>query len=347
MGGNLVVVVGGQYGSEGKGAVAGWLSAHNRELLAMRVAGPNAGHTVLDQDGRAWKLRCVPVAAVTNPEARLAIAAGSEVDMTVLNEEVQALDAANFHVSSRLVVDQSATLLTEEHRFSETDAKLVERIGSTGKGIGAARAERIMRRASLFGGGRDIALTARHWLNNDGTVLVEGAQGFGLGLHGEFYPHCTSSDCRAIDFLSMAGISPWDQAVKWLEVWVVLRTRPIRVAGQSGPMHNETTWEQLEAQSGGHIQPETTTVTGKIRRVGEWDQGLAQRALAANGGVDSRAVRVALTFLDYDVPDVAGLWGHELLNNPVARAQIEYYEDQIGRRIDMVGTGPDSFTWRA
>ena len=63
MAGRLIAVVGGQYGSEGKGAVAGYLSATSEApFMGIRVAGPNAGHTVYGkgpngEESYAWRLR--------------------------------------------------------------------------------------------------------------------------------------------------------------------------------------------------------------------------------------------------------------------------------------------------
>ena len=152
--GTLRVVVGGQYGSEAKGAVTGWLAhqlrAVQEPIIAVRVAGPNAGHSVVDPTGKKWALRQIPVAAVTNKGAKLVIAAGSEIDPPVLDAEITALDSAGFNVSKRLLIDGSATVITDDHKHMEGNAALTERIGSTGKGIGAARASRVMRQAVIW-----------------------------------------------------------------------------------------------------------------------------------------------------------------------------------------------------
>lgn len=362
MGGKLMVVSGGQYGSEGKGAVAAHLSSgEGGAHVAVRVAGPNAGHTVIGRgpDGESdfpWRLRAVPVAAVSNREALLAVAAGSEVDMMVLKSEVAALDAAGYNVTDRLFVDAQATMLVPDHIDAEVIDGLQDRIGSTAKGIGAARSERIWRRAGLVGGSTDVADLTRTILRGGGSALIEGTQGYGLGLHAGRYPFCTSSDCRAIDFLSMAGISPWDECIDHLEPWLVFRTRPIRVAGNSGPMEAETSWGQLA------LPTEYTTVTKKPRRVAEWDPELAQDAIVANGG--PKNALIALTMLDQIVPGVAGwdtldarrmfdyyvdsvqgqkhrqtIEGEALMK--ASQSLIEY-EDDLGAPISLVGTGPNS-----
>lgn len=352
MSGRLTVVVGGQYGSEGKGAIAGYLCTPDQfgAGVAVRVAGPNAGHSAVGfKDGKKWALRQIPVAAVTNPDAELLIAAGSEVDPLVLAREVTDLDAAGYNVSSRLQVDPEATIIEPAHQRTETQNELTERIGSTGKGIGAARSERIWRTARTvsdwcrtnvhdWDASVSTATVAQRALHNRRNVLIEGTQGYGLGLHAGFYPFCTSSDCRAIDFLAMAGLSPWSASIAAMEVWVVCRAYPIRVAGNSGPLKNETTWEELG------LPEERTTVTQKIRRVGQWDGRLVREAIVANGGSMAMTnVKMALTMTDQKFPDLAGVTNPDTLNvHGPAKRWITQCELDAGSRVRLVGTGPNS-----
>lgn len=361
MSGKLIVVAGAQFGSEGKGAVADQLSRRDPHLVAVRVAGPNAGHTVvgkcpegcvpdetnhvsttvqdsvvIDTDRHLWKLRSVPVAAVSNLNAKLVIAAGSEVDTGVLNAEVEALDKAGYEVSERLIVDQSATLLTAEHIKTEQESDLVKRLGSTAKGIGAARADRVWRTASLYGGGNNTVPWMYNELRQGATVLIEGTQGYGLGTHAGHYPQCTSSDCRAIDFLAMSGLSPWHPSVSGFQVWLAARVRPIRVAGNSGPLKGETTWAELD------LPEERTTVTNKVRRVGEWDAELVRNAVEDNGGI---AVSLALTMVDTVIPTLRGVSDPRKLDTDSATALaalIGTTQSNVGAHVKFVGTGPDT-----
>lgn len=341
---NLTVVVGGQYGSEGKGAVAGYLSSQSPDLVAVRVAGPNAGHSAVDKDGRKWALRCLPVAAVTNPNARLVIAAGSEIDADVLKQEINELALGGHEVRSRLFIDAQATRI--EHQHKERETALVESIGSTGKGIGAARSDRVMRKAQLWGGD----FCASEYLAERSDVLVEAAQGYGLGLHAGDYPQCTSSDCSAIDALSMAGVSPW--GFETMTVFVVVRTFPIRVAGNSGPLLDETNWTDLHEASGGHIKTEYTTVTKKERRVASFNPSQVKRAIRANGGPDrgglaaGASVKVALTFLDYLVPQAYEVSGPSLAKIKGVDETVKKIEEAIDHDVSLVGTGEASLTWR-
>lgn len=371
MSGKISVVVGGQFGSEAKGAVAGYLAAQDGNVVCVRIGGPNAGHTVYgrcpqDCDNahrmfgdeafarehpHPWRLRQIPVAAVTNPSATLLIAAGSEVDFTVLRNEWNQLNSAGYKLQGRLNIDYTATVLEQKHIEAEMVNALPGKIGSTGKGIGAARADRIWRNAATVHEFYNL-LRSMGILMVDSTtmletrlmtgahVVIEGTQGYGLGLHTDYYPKCTSGDCRAIDFLAQSGLSPWSTAVSDLEVWVVARTYPIRVAGNSGPLEGETSWDELG------LEPERTTVTNKVRRVGQWDSELVRNAVFANGGGDfNPRVRLALTMADYKIPEIKGL---RRIDQPDEESYkklmvlIREVEEQVRARVGLVGTGPTS-----
>jgi adenylosuccinate synthase len=342
------IVVGGQFGSEGKGAFTAALFSRLEQAalkadrpvpMTIRVGGPNAGHTAFasvepgPSTHKDWSLRHVPVAAVRSVDSILAIAAGSEIDEEVLLDELGRLDHAGFNATGRLIVDWSCTRIEPEDGAQEHDG-LVERIGSTGKGIGQARARRIMREASLYGGDASVLDRVMHHLEIGGDIIIEGTQGYGLSLHGEAYPFTTSRDCRAIDFLAEVGIPPWHHDIERIVPWLVLRTYPIRVAGNSGPMHEEISWDELAERSGGHIQPEYTTVTKKMRRVGEWDPILAGDACQENGWP-----HVALMFYDYIYPDLAN-------RTEIPWDGLKMYRRHVGHSAIMaVGTGPDSMAW--
>lgn len=339
---NVTMVVGGQYGSEGKGAVVGFLARDaDSRTTVIRVAGPNAGHTAYDSHGTEWKLRAVPVAAVTSRECQLHIAAGSEIDPSVLADEVTRLDEAGHKVSERLTVHPAATILTVDNLATEAITGLVARIGSTGKGIGAARAARAMRTAPTAG---ELFKHRPLILSEDGPfdvytprhVIIEGTQGYGLGLHTRQYPQVTSSDCRAVDFLGMAGISPWSLDVDSFDVIVVARVYPIRVAGNSGPLKDETTWEELG------LPEERTTVTNKVRRVGAWDSDLLHEAIIANGGGNwNSSVQLAITMLDQQFPQMRDVYDSEKLTG-AALEWLTDVQDEHETDIKLVGTGPNS-----
>ncbi|AZS10423.1 PurA-like adenylosuccinate synthetase [Arthrobacter phage Supakev] len=367
---NVMVVVGGQYGSEAKGHATAQLvkiaTRQGRQVVNVRVAGPNAGHTVYDDEGVKFAFRQVPVGAVVEPIVSV-IAAGSEIDFPVLLEEIHAaLDEG--HILD-LKVDQNATLIEYHHKMQEQEGKMVENIGSTAKGIGAARAERIWRKARRLQDVPEAVALLRqlpgvsvvdtvdylHRVASERNVniVVEGTQGYGLGVHTAAYPQTTSSDCRAIDFLAMAGISPWHAGIDKVQVLIACRVYPIRVAGNSGPMKNETTWEALG------LPEERTTVTQKVRRVGDWDGELVAEAFRANGGVvipedDVEAllwqgvtggprVAVALTMLDQVIPEIVGLESFDDCDEVVLQKVEEWINKvyaETGAIVTMVTTSP-------
>lgn len=350
--GKISVVVGGQFGSEAKGAVTGWLAGQElpeTKVAVVRVAGPNAGHTVYDDQGRKYALRQVPAGIVTNRKAVGVIAAGSEIDPEVLAYEIKLLDRDGHDASGRLMIDGSATVIEDKHKAEELGAALVAKIGSTGKGIGAARADRLMRRAKTWGEfirdhekdwpeTDDTGYELRKMLRNcpDAHIIIEGTQGYGLGLHGEHYPQVTSSDCRAIDFLAMAGISPWQREVDDVTVWVVARVYPIRVAGNSGPLKEETTWGALG------LPEEKTTVTQKVRRVGHWDAELVKDAVEANGGPGH--VKIALTMADQMFPHIKRDRGNYAMATIPGELDdfINRIEADTGAEVLYIGTGPQT-----
>ena len=83
-------------------------------------------------------------------------------------------------------------------------------------------------------------------------------------------------------------------------VLLVARTYPIRVAGNSGSLKNELTWEEISRRVGKQVV-ERTTVTNKIRRVCEWDEELLDNAVTLNCPTS-----IAVTFMDYLSPQDEG-----------------------------------------
>ncbi|MCB0339819.1 MAG: adenylosuccinate synthetase, partial [Bdellovibrionales bacterium] len=124
-------------------------------------------------------------------------------------------------------------------------------------------------------------------------VVIEGSQGFGLSLlDGGFWPKATSRTTTAAGALTEAGLSPLDVD----DVTLVIRSFPIRVAGDSGFLPNEVTWEYVASLTGRHAEDiqEYTTVTKKLRRVGMFDPAIVRAAIFAN-----RPNRIVLNHVDY------------------------------------------------
>jgi len=295
------VVVGGQYGSEGKGKIAAFITLQEEIDICVRCGGPNSGHCFVDESGELRALRQIPTGYIRSG-TRLLIPSGGLIDLDVLRHELDQLDLG----PDRVGIDRRAMIIEESDREREQTLGLRQRLSSTLCGVGSAVARRVLRGADVRLA-QDITAEAA-WLKpylvdvsaeiNEGIdrgkkVLIEGTQGFGLSLyHSSAYPKTTSRDTSAAGCISECGISP----MLVTDVVMVLRTFPIRVAGQqAGPLLEETSWEQIQTSSGyPHSIAEHTTVTGKMRRVGRFDLDLAKRAAEVN-----RPTKLAINFLDY------------------------------------------------
>ena len=245
----VTVVVGGQYGSEGKGKTVAYLARKDDVSAVVRCGGPNAGHS-FEWKGTRYTFRQIP-AGVIDPRTLLFLAPGSVVNPDVLLEEVERYNVER----GRVRIDPCSAVVTDEEISAEKYLKLRERIGSTLSGTGAATAKKVLRHEGLRLA-RDVreledllsnvAFELNELLSQGKRVIVEGTQGFGLSLyHGGHYPYATSRDISASGVLSEAGISPLHVD----EVIMVIRTFPIRVAGDSGPLPNEISWGMLAGRA--------------------------------------------------------------------------------------------------
>jgi len=274
----------------------------------------------------------------------LLIPAGGLIDPVVLKSEIEALAIP----PERIGIDPHCFIIEEKDRETERALRLRERLSSTLCGVGAAASRRVLR-------GDDVKLVRdlvrQHpWLEcmvvekgvstevngalDDGKkVLIEGTQGFGLSLyHSEYYPRSTSRDTTASGFLSEVGISP--RMVT--DIVVVLRTFPIRVAGQqAGPLKEEITWEQLRAESGyPHMIEERTSVTNKLRRVARFDWELGRTAITIN-----RPTCIAINGLDYLDYRNRGVVDFDSLTDE-AKIFVERLKSFYSCRVSYLGTGP-------
>src|SRR5580704_6502957 len=119
----VTIVVGGQFGSEGKGKTVALEAQRLGAPYVVRCGGPNSGHTI-KWGSEYLVLRQVP-SGVANPNALLLLGPGTAVDVEVLVEEVRSLGLDH----ERLVVDPRAVIVHAADRALETE--LMKTIGST------------------------------------------------------------------------------------------------------------------------------------------------------------------------------------------------------------------------
>jgi adenylosuccinate synthase len=294
------VLVGGQFGSEGKGNIVGHIAPEYD--LFVRVGGPNAGHKVYAEPEPEAYFH-LPSGTDRAPNSKLLLGPGAVIYPQKLLEEI-----ARHSVSvDRLVIDEQAMIIEDEDRRIE-EQKLAS-MGSTAQGVGSASARKIMGRGGAESPPVRLAKDvdelkpyvgiAQAVLENafcEGKkVLLEGTQGTSLSLHHGPYPHVTSRDTTVAGCLADAGIAPG----RVRRIVSVFRTYPIRVAGKSGDLPGgEVSYEELSDRSRIPIDElkstELTTTTKRQRRLGEFDWEQLRRSCVLNGPTD-----IALTFVDY------------------------------------------------
>ena len=335
----VTVVVGGQFGSEGKGKVAHWLACEQRAEYAIRVGGPNSGHTAVE-NGSPAVLRQLPTPVLTGNVVGV-IPAGAYIDTNVLLREVEKVGLRK----DQLLIDANAVVIDDSMRAEERAAGLIDQVASTGQGVGSALARRTMRKPSVTFAGNwpdlscfvrtDLHQVLADALTRGERVLVEGTQGFGLSvLHGGFYPYATSRDTTAAGALSEAGLSPMDVDC----VALTLRAFPIRVSGNSGPLPLETSWEEVSRGSGTNRDlTEYTTVTGRPRRVARFHEDVVRDAMSVN--------RPNLLFLNHVDYFDSSVYEQRCLTDRAAR-EVHRLECRLGIEIDQVGVGPSRIICR-
>jgi adenylosuccinate synthase len=145
-----VVVVGTQWGDEGKGKVVDWLTDHAQGVVRFQ-GGHNAGHTLVIH-GRKTALQLVP-SGVMREGVACYIGNGVVVDAVHLLSEIQRLESIGVEVRSRLFISDSCALILPFHaevdraREALRESGGTGRIGTTGKGIGPAYEDKVARRA--------------------------------------------------------------------------------------------------------------------------------------------------------------------------------------------------------
>lgn len=139
------VLLGLQWGDEGKGKIVDVLTP-GYDVVARFQGGPNAGHT-LEFGGHKYVLRSVPSGIFQDKSINI-IGNGVVLDPALFKEEVEALEASGHDLKRRLLISKKAHLILPTHRLLDAcyeQAKGESKIGTTGKGIGPAYAEKIGR----------------------------------------------------------------------------------------------------------------------------------------------------------------------------------------------------------
>ena len=149
-----VVVVGVQWGDEGKGKVVDVLSEQT-DLVIRYQGGANAGHTVVKGENQ-FILHQIPT-GILHPQVRCLVGNGVVVDPETLLSEIEELEARGIEVGGRLLISDRANLLLPYHKAIERASERRQQIGTTGRGIGPAYEDKTGRRGLRVADLRDPA----------------------------------------------------------------------------------------------------------------------------------------------------------------------------------------------
>ena len=178
-----VVVVGSQWGDEGKGKIVDWLS-NEADVVVRFQGGHNAGHTLVI-DGVTYKLRLLPSGIVRKNKISI-IGNGVVVDPWALLDEIKEAKSKGVQINdSNLILSEAATLILPFHREMDEireDSAGNSKIGTTRRGIGPAYEDKVGRRSI-----RVMDLASKKNLEKRLTVVLEHHNAIRKGLGKSLY----------------------------------------------------------------------------------------------------------------------------------------------------------------
>ena len=268
------MILGGQWGSEGKGLFAGYMAMQRKPDAVVSQFGPNAGHTWIEGD-QPIVFKALPVGSVAKSVKDIYLGPGSVINPETLAKELNSLGP--LLDGKRVWVHEAAAIVRPED--VEAEMGTVTHIASTRQGTSEAMIRKIRRggKYPAHEALRDLQVTVvphnmyRALIRRSECLQIEGSQGIDLSINsGYLYPYTTSRDCTPSQVLADCGLHPMDLCA----IIACIRTYPIRVGnivggngltiGTSGPCYtdqSETSWKELG------LTDEHTTVTKRVRRV--------------------------------------------------------------------------------
>jgi adenylosuccinate synthase len=350
-----IVVLGAQWGDEGKGKVVDVLSLH-ADIVIRFQGGPNAGHTII-RNGKKYVLHLLP-SGILNPTCVNIIGNGCVIDPDRLIYEITELEAQGFNISrENLIISPNAHVITEQH-ISE-DCRNLGHLGTTKRGIGPCYRDKIARTGIRLvdylttGGDRlyEHVCDYLDFLHNSITleknILYEGAQGAMLDIdHGD-YPFVTSSNTTIGGALTGTGVY-----ADFRKRIGIVKAYCTRVG--TGPFPTE-----LKDETGDKLREigkEYGATTGRPRRCGWLDLDLLLRAKKINGFNSIALMKMDVlsefatipVWMNGEYHNMPG-WMRDISSAcrfselpKEAQAYVEMIERHIGAPVDIISVGPDT-----
>jgi adenylosuccinate synthase len=315
-----VVVMGAQWGDEGKGKIVDYL-AQEAKYVVRFAGGANAGHTIV-VDGKKYALHQVP-SGILYPDKSVFLGSGMVIDPEALFKELQMLSDNGIRWEKRVFISDRAHIVLPGYRQMDKDRDAARKrpIGTTGRGIGTTYSQKSERDGirladldwpdkmdDLEQSDRDflapyiekllamrVDIAAKMWEYRKENILFEGAQGAMLDLDSGTYPYVSSGASCAAGASSGSGIGP--RSID--RVLGVFKAYETRVGNGPMPTEFNTTTESELCNYVRKTGNEYGVTTGRPRRCGYLDLVALRYACHVNS-IDS----LVLTHLDtYDEMD--------------------------------------------
>ncbi|MCF8885399.1 MAG: adenylosuccinate synthase [Nitrososphaerota archaeon] len=305
-----IVVLGLQWGDEGKGKVS-YILSRDADYVVRFQGGANAGHTVVLDDGRELRFNMLPAGSAAG--AVPCIASGTVVDLDELEEEVNLLRSIG--VYRNLLISKCANIVLPIHKSLDRaleEARGKRSVGTTGRGIGPAYSDKalriglrvedvldpealssrlevlrsihkvygdvegyILQKSSILRESVcDLELILNDVIDGGGKIVFEGAQGTLLDIDHGTYPYVTSSNTTIGAVSTSCGVS----LRKISEIVGVMKAYTTRVGEGVFPTELKDQIGERLREVGG----EYGTTTGRPRRVGWLDIPLLRYAVKIN-----------------------------------------------------------------
>ena len=363
------ILVGTQWGDEGKGKVIDILS-QQADYIVRYQGGNNAGHTVVVAD-KEYIFHLVP-SGILHKGKICCIGNGVVIDPAVLEAEIKAMSSAGVELDGRLMISALAHVIMPYHRILDQlrEKKGTHKIGTTGRGIGPCYADKINRcgiRMIDLINPKVFKEKLSDNLKEKNDILFEGAQGTYLDIDFGTYPYVTSSSATSGGACIGSGVPP----VLIDKVVGVTKAYTTRVGEGPFPTEFAPRLSEIMRQKG----QEFGATTGRPRRCGWFDAVMVRDSVILNGitelavmkmdvldGVKSLKICVAYKYkgkvfkeFPYDAEvlksakpvyqEVPG-WGKTANKprdyaelQPNAKAYLSRLQDMLGARIAIVSVG--------
>lgn len=323
------IIIGAQWGDEGKGLISAYVSARNNAKMVCRGGtGSNAEHGLFLKDEKTYlKVNQLPLGWMMNNKSEIRIGSGVAVDPDKLFDEMK-----KYNLNDRVLIDYRCPIITKEHIESERNSKAMSSIGSTFSGTGYCRSDFVLRKAKqakdfpeLFPYLIDLGTELNNVAKNS-DVTIESSQGALLSLAISLdYPNVTSDNvttCAVAD----------DTLLNWQHienVVLVVKAMPTREgAGSMG------TREFSEDEIVNHKMVEISSIEGKIRRKSD---GIDFHMLEYVNKICG-ATQIALTFCDHYDPDMTNCKKYTDIT-PKIKELILKVEDATNVPVAILNTG--------